>query len=74
MFKRQDIDMYLDKRDLSTRAHQYTKFLVPIFQLTQFKNSILYKGANMWNSLPNDLKQIDTFSAFKDKTKLLSKL
>ena len=48
--------------------------LVPNFQLTQFKNSILYKGVDMWNNLPNNLKQIDTFSAFKDKTELLSKL
>ena len=48
--------------------------LVPNFQLTQSKNSILYKGVDMWNNLPNNLKQIDTFSAFKDKTELLSKL
>ena len=74
MFKRQNIDTYLDKRILPTRAHQYTKFLVPNFHLTQFKNSLLYKGAIMWNQSPNELKLIDTYIAFKEKTKLLSKL
>ena len=74
MFKRQDTDSYIDKRISPTRAHQYTKFLVPNFQLTQFKNSLLYKGALMWNQLPNDLKQIDTYTTFKEKTKLLSKV
>ena len=73
MYKRQNIDSYLDKRDLPTRAHQYTKFLVPNYHLSQFKKSLLYNGAAMWNKLPNDLKQIETYAAFKDKTKLLSK-
>ena len=74
MYKRQDVDKYLDKRELPTRAHQYTKFLVPAFNITQFKNSLLYNGAVMWNQLPNDLKQVDTYTAFKEKTKELSKL
>ena len=74
MFKRKNIDVYLDKRALPTRAHQYTKFLVPNFQLTQFKNSLLYKGAVLWNELPNDVKEITIYTAFKEKTKQLSKL
>ena len=73
MYKRKGMEIYLDRRDLPTRTHEATTFLVPNFQLTQFKNSLLYKGAIMWNQSPNELKQIDTYIAFKEKTKLLSK-
>ena len=74
MFKRQDNEDYLDNRALPTQAHQYTKFLVPTFHLTQYKNSLIYKGAVVWNQLPNELKQLETYTAFKEKTKQLSKL
>ena len=33
----------------------------------------LYKGSKLWNELPTDIKAIDTISAFKEKTKTMSK-
>ena len=74
MYKRQGMDDYLDKHNLSTQAYQTTKFLVPKFQLTQFKNSLLYKGAIIWNQSATELNEIGTYIAFKEQTKLLSRI
>ena len=73
MYKRKDDSTYLDQRKLQTRAYQEPKFDVPNFNLTQFKNSTSYEGSSLWNELQTDLKNIPTYSAFKNKTKLLSK-
>ena len=74
MYKRQSMDEYIDKRNLPTRAYNATKFLIPNYQITHFKTSLLYKGSNLWNQLQTDIKNINTYSAFKEKTKFLSKL
>ena len=74
MYHRKDHDQYLDIRPLPTRAHQAPRFVVPHYNVTQFKKSLLYKGSTLWNDLPNDVKNIDTFLAFKEKTKKLSKI
>ena len=73
MYKRKSDPTYLDQKKLQTRAYQAPKFNVPNYSLSQFKNSILYKGSSLWNKLPAETKNIQTFSAFKTKTKLLSK-
>ena len=73
MYKRKDNPVYLDTKKLQTRAYQASKFTVPNFNITQFKNSILYKGSSLWNELQTETKNIPTYSAFKDKTKALSK-
>ena len=74
MYKRQSEDKYLDKGNLATRAYRATKFTIPKYQVAHFKTSLLYKGSNSWNNLPIDVKNIDTYSAFKEKTKFLSKI
>ena len=68
------MDEYLDKIDLATRAFTASKVLVPNYQLTHFKDSLLYKGSKLWNELPTEVKQIDSYLGFKDKTKLRSKI
>ena len=73
MYKRKENEIYLDKRDLQTRAFQAPKFIVPKYNIKLFTFSIIYKGSILWNQLPNDVKNIDTFLAFKNKTKQLSK-
>ena len=73
MYKRQSNDEYVDKRMLPTRAYQATKFIVPDFNLTLFKNSILYKGSTMWNDLPKEVKSIDSYLVFKEKLKFFLK-
>ena len=74
MYKRQTNKEYIDMRALPTRAYQATKFIVPDYNLSQFKNSILYKGSTMWNELPVETKNIDTYILFKEKTKALAKI
>ena len=74
IYHRKDHVQYLDTRPLPTRAHQAPKFLIPNYNITQFKMSLLYKGSNLWNNLPNDIKNIDNFLAFKEKIKELSKI
>ena len=74
MYKRQGEDEYVDKRSLATRAYRATKFIIPNYQVAHFKTSLLYKGSSLWNNLPIDVKNIDTYSAFKEKTKFLSKI
>ena len=73
MYKRKENPVYLDQKNLQTRAYQAPKFIVPNFNIIQFKNSILYKGSSMWNELHNETKNIPTYLAFKEKTKILSK-
>ena len=73
MFKRKEHEIYLDNRNLQTRAFQAPTFIVPNYNIKQFTNSLLYKGSTLWNQLPNDVKNIDTFLAFKNKIKQLSK-
>ena len=34
--------------------------------------SVKYKGSNLWNQLPNDLKVIASLNFFKSKLKFLS--
>ena len=72
-YKRKEFDIYLDDRHLPTRAYQAPKFTVPKFNNKQFTNSLLYKGSQLWNQLPNEIKNIDSYLAFKNTTKQRSK-
>ena len=73
MFKRKDQENYLDNRVLPTGAFQAPKFIIPKYDIKQFTQSLVYKGSSLWNQLPNDIKNINTFLAFRNKTKELSK-
>ena len=41
----------------------------PSERLHKFKNSFLNNGIEMWNSLPDDIKNVKTLQSFKKKTK-----
>ena len=71
MYKRQSMGEYIDKKNLATRAYNATKFIIPNYQITHFKTSLLYKGSQLWNQLPTAIKNIDTYSGFKEKNKIL---
>ena len=73
MYKRKEFDIYLDNRHLPTRAFRAPKFTVPKYNNKQFTNSLLYKGSQLWNELPNEIKNTDTFLAFKNIIKQRSK-
>ena len=46
------------------------KLLIPFLRYTFSRTVIRYKGAIMWNNLPDDLKNSFTLSCFKSKLKL----
>ena len=43
------------------------KINTPIPRIDLFKTSLSYSGSVFWNSLPNNLKAMHSFSLFKDK-------
>ena len=74
MYKRKDIPTYLDPKKLLPRAYQALTFIVPNFNLAQFKiENFVYKGCSLWNELQTETNNTETYLAFKNKTKLLSK-
>ena len=42
-----------------------TKIHIEFKRTNYAKFSLKYKGATMWNSLPDDIKNIDSFNRFK---------
>ena len=47
-----------------------TKIHIEFKRTNYAKFSLKYKGATMWNSLPVDIKNIDSFNRFKKGLKL----
>ena len=45
-------------------------FHLPKPRLSSFKNSILFQGPQIWNSLPSDIKKAVSLNVFKSKSKL----
>ena len=46
-----------------------TKFEVKLFKSAIGRNSLHYRGTMLWNSMPDELKQIDNLNIFKRKLK-----
>ena len=65
MFKNKTNDELIDSRPILTRARDG-----PIFKMTKpnleiYKGSCLYRGVIEWNSLPVQIRNIDSFNTFK---------
>ena len=58
MYQRKDSADYLDVRPLPTRQHRSITFKVPFTDKTTVQKSLLIRGANEWNSLANNIKEI----------------
>ena len=71
MYQRKDNADYIDNRALPTRQHRSITFKVLFTDKTTVQKSVLIRGANLWNSLPNDTKQIPSEKEFKKYTKSL---
>ena len=41
--------------------------ILPLPRIDLYKNSLSFSGAALWNTLPNDLKNISSFNSFKKK-------
>ena len=65
--------MYLHKHDVAnlriparqTRGAGQTQFHVERYNVCKYKNSLFYKGADLWNLLPHDIASSDSIHQFK---------
>ena len=65
MFKQQQNMSIVNQRDVRTRAHDAILFTTLIPKNEKYRRSILYRGANTWNKLSVDLRNMKDFEAFK---------
>ena len=71
MYNRKSNVEYLDIRELPTRQHRSTTFKVLFTDKTTVQKSILIRGANAWNVLPIEAKELPSEKEFKRYTKSL---
>ena len=65
MFKKKTCIELLDVKQIRTRARDAPLFRTIIPKCEKYKNSVFYKGAIRWNSLPVNIRNIDTYDSFK---------
>ena len=76
MYKRKDRAELLNLAQIRTRAHDAPLFKVKIPRYESFKRSVGYSGSTLWNSLPPNTRNLDTYLKFKNlqKTNMLRPL
>ena len=65
MFCRKDNRALLNTREIRTRAHDAPLFNIAIPRCEAFKRSIGYFGASIWNGLEPQVRNTDSYLAFK---------
>ena len=60
-----EIEMVFDRHGVNTRNANSLKVTVPKPNLECFKRSFKYAGAQVWNSLPDDLHNAPSLNNFK---------
>ena len=66
MYKKLDCMDLLDIKNINTRARDAPLFKTIIPKCEKYRQSVLYKGAIMWNALPVNVRNIDNYNSFKD--------
>ena len=69
MFKKKTCIHLLDIKQVNTRARAAPLFKTIIPKCEKYKNSVFYKGAINWNSLPVSIRNMDTYDSFKNLQK-----
>ena len=59
----------LNNREIRTRAHDAPTFNIAIPRCEAFKRSVGYHGSEEWNSLPPDIRNIESYQKFKERQK-----
>ena len=65
MYKRAWDPTYLDERQLPTRQFDKKVLKIPDVELTKSFKSPIYFGSTLWNALPRDIQDLDTYKDFK---------
>ena len=69
MFKKKGCIELLDIKNVNTRARAAPIFKTIIPKCEKYKNSVFYKGAIRWNSLPVKTRNLDSYDSFKSLQK-----
>ena len=69
MYKRTQIDTYLDVNEGRTRLHDAPVLYVPFPNNELFRKSPVLRGSSPWNNLTPDERNVPTFASFKDMLK-----
>ena len=67
MYSRLSREDLLDGHNIRTRAHDVPLFDVKVPKIKTYKRAVEYAGAVRWNSLPAEVRNIQSFPAFKQK-------
>ena len=65
MYKNKEKEELLDIKNVNTRSRVAPLFKTVIPSCEKYKNSALYHGAILWNMLPVNIRNIDSFDSFK---------
>ena len=65
MYKNKEKEELLDIKDVNTRSRAAPLFKTVIPNCEKYKKNALYYGAILWNALPVNIRNIDSFDSFK---------
>ena len=65
MYKQQNNEALVNKRDVRTRAHDATLDTTLIPKNEKYISSVMYRGALCWNNLKVEVRNIKKFADFK---------
>ena len=66
-----EIEMVCDRHHHNTRSADSLNVVIPKPRLECFKRSFRFSGANVWNSLPQNLQNMQSVNSFKHMYKEL---
>ena len=66
-----ELVMIANSHERNTRSAAHLKVKIPKPNVELFRNSLRYRGALLWNSLPSDLKTATNVDVFKYRYKKL---
>ena len=71
MYNRTLKDEYVDNRELPNRPFDKIVLKVPDVLLTKSFSTPMFKGSNLWNTLPREIQMSPTYKEFKYRYKNL---
>ena len=71
MYSRKNDEAYIDNRPIPTRQHTSITFKIPFSDKTTVQKSVLIRGANAWNILPDNIRDLPSKDEFKKYTRSL---
>ena len=69
MFRKKYDPTLIDDRDIQTRQRDAPVFKTIIPKCEKYKHRVYYNGAVLWNSLPPETRNIDSYNSFKSHQK-----